>query len=369
MIVLVMVIGEVADGRFDPDRALTYALVLASALAVQYGLAVGANRLLWPACYQAGAELRTAALRTLRALPMSHHWRAGRSGDSSTVLTLDIAVIETFLGWVLPVLLRAVALPAAVLIALLVLSPPIALAVAITVAAAVPAHWWAQRRYRALMAQQRALQAEIGGRAVEYVQGAEVFRQFGAGGAALHRFRVAVEGLRASSDRILRDVGPPATLVATMIGLAIPISLLAAAAVIGADQAAPAAVVVALILVARISHPLAEVFARAEGLAPRETSAARLRALLDTPIPAPGFWGSLQPAQPRRGRTGGGVAAISGRPARARCGGSAVGAAVGDRRGRAIGGGEVHAGTSHRRFARTLGGHRADRRRRRRRPR
>jgi ATP-binding cassette subfamily B protein len=138
------------------------------------------------------------------------------------------------------------------------------------------------------MARQRAVQAEIGGRVVEYVQGAEVFRQFGADGTALYRFRTAVEQLRINSDRILRDVGPPGTLVGTMIGLAIPVSLFAAAIVLAWNQAAFTAVMAALILVARISYPLTEVFARAEGLAPREASAARLRDLLDTPIPTIG---------------------------------------------------------------------------------
>lgn len=148
VIVLVLVVDEVADGRMVPGRALTYAAVLAGAVGLEYGLAAGANRLLWAACYEAGTELRHAVLHRLRALPMSHHWRAGQAGQSSTVLTVDIAALETLLGWVLPTVLRAVALPTAVLIALLVLSPPIALAVGITVAATVPAHRWAQRRYR-----------------------------------------------------------------------------------------------------------------------------------------------------------------------------------------------------------------------------
>ncbi|MGQ0776864.1 MAG: ABC transporter ATP-binding protein [Pseudonocardiales bacterium] len=284
---IIPIVGELAAGPLDPHRAVGYGLITAGLLVAEYATAVLANRLLWPACYQVGAELRRRVLRRLRRLPLTYHLRPGRAAESTTVITRDVTAVESFLGWTLPTLIGALTLPLVVLGLLVVLDPVLALVVATALAAAVPAHRWSQHRYRVLLGRERDLRAEVTGRAVEYVQGTEVFRQFGATGAAAGRLYRALDEFRSTNDRIARDVVPAATVVGTIVGLGTAMSLLAGAARFTGPEVVPT-LVAGLILVLRVQQPLSDVVSRAEALPVVAESVARLHHLLMVaPPPAP----------------------------------------------------------------------------------
>jgi ATP-binding cassette, subfamily B, bacterial IrtB/YbtQ len=96
----------------------------------------------------------------------------------------------------------AVGLPTFVLLGLLMVDPPMAAAVAASIAVAVPLFRWTNRVFKSMAVERADLLADVGTWMVEYVQGIGVVRALDRGGARLGYFRDAVGEIKRINDAL-----------------------------------------------------------------------------------------------------------------------------------------------------------------------
>ncbi|MCE8471862.1 ABC transporter ATP-binding protein, partial [Rhodovulum sulfidophilum] len=124
----------------------------------------------WLSSYEVAGHLRLRILDHLRHLPLGFH-QARHRGDTVSVLTGDMQMLEAFFSDGLPRIAQALGLPVAVFLVLLVQDWPLALAAAASVGLAVPVFAATSRHLSRLGIRRQDMQAEAGARMIEYVQG------------------------------------------------------------------------------------------------------------------------------------------------------------------------------------------------------
>ncbi|MCE8472652.1 ABC transporter ATP-binding protein, partial [Rhodovulum sulfidophilum] len=122
-------------------------------------------------------HLRLRILEKLRHLPLGFH-QARHRGDTVTVLTSDMQMLESFFSDGLPRIAQALGLPAAIFLVLLARDPLLALATAVSAVVALPVFLATSRQLSKLGIRRQDMQARAGARMIEFVQGMGVIRAF-----------------------------------------------------------------------------------------------------------------------------------------------------------------------------------------------
>ena len=203
----------------------------------------------WLGAYRLGRDLRLTALEHLRSLPMSFHL-SRHSGDTSTVLTNNIQMIESLFAEVLPRLVQAFGLPFFVFVFLLFVEPMLALALAVPVIIASASFLIASRKLAWLGLERQELQGEAGAQMVEFAQGMGVTRAFGRLERDQARMARAIEAYRDISIQLVHDMTSPMSRFAliTMAGIPFMIAVVAVALVLNAVPVTSAILVWMLLL-------------------------------------------------------------------------------------------------------------------------
>ncbi|MBO9476058.1 ABC transporter ATP-binding protein [Shimia sp. R11_0] len=231
----------------------------------------------WDASFQVGCNLRLTLLAHLAKLPMGFHL-SRHKGDSLTLLTADIAMIESFLSDGLAKVIQALSLPFLALLFMATRDWALALTMFVSICIAVPLSLYLRHRFGNIGLERQIIQAEAGGVMVEYMQGIDVIRSYNrmAQGQAL--FRAALDRFREISIKMVLTLVAPMLSFAAVIMLGMP--LVVAVAGLRLAEASHAELITALVLMFSVYGPLVGLVAVFERIRIAEASLERLETAL-----------------------------------------------------------------------------------------
>lgn len=209
----------------------------------------------WLSSYVLAGDLRLTILDRLRGLPMGFHLRR-QKGDTVTVLTNDMQMLESFMSDALPRVAQACGLPLIVLAFLFSRDWVVGLAALTSLVAAAPVFLWSSRRLARLGVQRQDIQAEAGARMIEYVQGMAVIRAFNRLSKGQESFSEALRQFRDISVRMVVQLTTPLVLFGAVLMLGAPIVILAAAARHFARELDAGDLITAIVLLFSVYSPL-----------------------------------------------------------------------------------------------------------------
>lgn len=286
--IAIAAVGDLAGGRtMTVAWAWRIAAWMALSLAGQLLFGYLAASQIWFASFTLTSDLRLSILERLRALPLGFHLSRNQ-GDTVTVLTTDMQMLESFMSDALPRIAQAFGLPMAALIYLAARDVTLALAALSTIAAAMPIYLWASRRLAQLGIRRQDMQADAAGRMIEYVQGIAVIRAFNRVARGEEDFRAALKAFRDISIQMVAKLTAPFVVFAgtVMLGAPLVIFLAGARALSGAVE--PVTAIAALMLVFALYSPIVGLTAVMELIRLADASLTRLdRVLLARPLPLP----------------------------------------------------------------------------------
>lgn len=181
----------------------------------------------WLSSFALASDLRLSILDRLRLLPMGFHL-SRHQGDTVTVLTSDMQMLESFMSDALPRIAQAFGLPLIVLAFLFWRDWGVALAALASLVLAIPIFLWTSRRLALLGIRRQDMQAEAGARMIEYVQGIAVIRAFNRIAEGEESFRGALARFRDISVRMVVQLTAPLVLFGAVLMLGVPLVILMA---------------------------------------------------------------------------------------------------------------------------------------------
>lgn len=290
--VVVWVVTGLVDGR-----ALTRAWLwqvtglMALSLAAQLLFGYLSVRASWLSSYDLAGDLRLRILEKLRHLPLGFH-QARHRGDTVTVLTSDMQMLESFFSDGLPRIAQALGLPVVVFLVLLTRDPMVALAAAASIAVAIPVFVGTSRRLAKLGIRRQDMQAEAGARMIEFVQGLAVIRAFNHMAQGQESFRKAIDDFRDISIRMVVQLTLPMAVFGMIVMLGVPLVIWVIGGRVGVVMDTGTALT-ALILIFAMYSPLLALLGVMELVRMADASLTRMDRILTAP-PLP----DLEPAQP-----------------------------------------------------------------------
>ncbi|MBX3482471.1 ABC transporter ATP-binding protein [Phenylobacterium sp.] len=294
---VVWIVTGLADGR-----AVTWAwigqvtAVMALSLIGQLAFGYLSARDSWLSSYELAGGLRRSILDRLRRLPMGFHL-ARHKGDTVTVLTSDMQMLETFLSDALPRIAQAFGLPLVVLVFLVIRDPVIALATVASILLALPIFLWSSRRLAVLGIRRQDRQAEAGARMIEYAQGIAVIRAFNRVAKGEESFRAALMDFRDISVRMVVQLTAPLVGFGLVLMLGVPLVMLVAGVRYLGGEIGQGTFITAMVLVFSAYSPLLALLAVMELTRMADASLTRIDRIMTaerlpepaTPVAPRGF--------------------------------------------------------------------------------
>lgn len=279
--VVVWVVTGLAEGR-----ALTAAWIwqagglMALSLLGQILFGYISVRASWLSSYEVAGHLRLRILEKLRHLPIGFH-QARHRGDTVTVLTSDMQMLESFFSDGLPRIAQALGLPVAIFLVLLSRDWVVALTTAASVLVALPVFVGTSRQLSKLGIQRQDMQAEAGARMIEFVQGMGVIRAFNQVAQGQESFRKAIEDFRDISIRMVVQLTLPMALFGMIIMLGAPLVIW----VVGGrlDTMETGTAITALLLLFSMYAPLLALLGVMEAVRMADASLIRMDRILSSP--------------------------------------------------------------------------------------
>lgn len=248
----------------------------------------------WLSSYQLAGDLRLTILDRLRRLPMGFHL-SRHKGDTVTVLTSDMQMLESFMSDALPRIAQAFGLPVIVIGYLFWRDWVVALAALASIAAAAPIFLSSSRRLAALGIRRQDRQAEAGARMIEYVQGIAVIRAFNCIPKGQETFRTALKDFRDISVRMVTQLTVPLVLFGAVLMLGAPIVILVAGSRFVEGSIDLGTLVAALVLMFSVYTPLLALLSVMELTRIADASLTRIdRIMTASQLPE-----AVQPHEPR----------------------------------------------------------------------
>jgi ATP-binding cassette subfamily B protein len=251
-----------------------------------------AYRYTWVAAFEMMGDLRRDLLDHLRRLPLAFH--GGRqAGDTVTVFTQDMAMLELFTHNSLPQIFGAVGAPVLVFLVLLFVDVPMAIATMASVVAGIPVFQWTNSVFKSLALRRQDLQAEATSRMLEYLQGISVVRAFNRSGERLERFRRALDDFRRMNTLLAVRLTPLGSAFMAVVELGVPLVIAAGTYWLLGGRLDAGSLLIFLVLILRVYQPLLQVALQAEPLRLADASLERLARVADAP-------GRAEPMAPPR---------------------------------------------------------------------
>ncbi|MGK6315762.1 ABC transporter ATP-binding protein [Neorhizobium sp. DT-125] len=220
---VVWVVTELAGGRvLDTGWLGQIIMLLALSLAGQLLFGYLAARYSWLSGFRIARDLRLSLLEHLRRLPLGFHLSRSR-GDTLSVLTGDMQMVESFFSDGLPRIAQALGLPLALLTVFAFRSPEIALATAISMIAGAPVFVWSSRSLARLGIVRQDRQAEAAEKMIEYARGMPVIRSFNRVASGQERFTAALAAFRDISIAMVSRLALPMVAFGAIVVLGVPV--------------------------------------------------------------------------------------------------------------------------------------------------
>ncbi|EKF17545.1 ABC transporter ATP-binding protein [Nitratireductor pacificus] len=270
--------GEALTGIWIAQAFGLMALSLAGQLMFGY-LSV---RNSWLSSYEVAGHLRLRILEKLRHLPLGFH-QARHRGDTVTVLTSDMQMLESFFSDGLPRIAQALGLPAAIFIVLLTRDWAVALATAASIAVALPVFVGTSRRLSKLGLSRQDKQAEAGARMIEFVQGLPVIRAFNRMAQGQDDFRRAIDDFRDISIQMVLQLTLPMALFGMIVMLGAPLVIWVTGLRTEAQLMEQGAAITGLILLFSMYGPLLALLGVMETVRMADASLVRMDRILSSP--------------------------------------------------------------------------------------
>jgi len=245
----------------------------------------------WLSSFDLVGGLRLSVLDHLRRLPMGFHL-SRHAGDTVTVLTQDMRMLETFMSDALGRVAQAFGLPLVALVFLIVKDPAIGLAASASAVLSVPVFMWSSRRLARHGLRRQDTQAEAGARMIEFVRGIAVIRAFNRLAHGEENFRAALDAFHAISVHLVVRLSTPMALFGAVVMSGVPLVLVVAGRRLADGSIDVGTVLTALIVIFAAYAPLLGLSAVMELTRMADASLARLDRILTAPPPA-------QPAAPK----------------------------------------------------------------------
>ena len=240
----------------------------------------------WLSSYRLAGDLRLSILDRLRNLPLGFHLSRNK-GDTVTVLTSDMQMLESFMSDALPRIAQAFGLPVAVLLYLAYCDWAVALVAVGSIVAGVPIYLWSSRRLAELGIRRQDMQAEAAARMIEYAQGIAVIRAFNRVARGQDDFRDALKAFRDISVHMVVKLAAPLVTFGAIIMLGVPLVILVAGGRYLAGAIDPATAIAALVLVFSVYTPIVGLVAVMELTRMADASLTRMdRLLMAEPLPS-----------------------------------------------------------------------------------
>lgn len=239
----------------------------------------------WLASYEVAGYLRLQMLDHLRRLPLGFH-QARHRGDTVTVLTSDMQMLEAFFADGLPRIAQALGLPFAVFIVLLLQDWRIGLVAVLSIFVALPVFVVTSRHLSQLGLKRQDIQAEAGARMIEYVQGMGVIRAFNRLRNGQEDFRKAIDDFCDISIAMVLQLTAPMAVFAMIVMLGFPLVVWFTGILLGAGEIPPVTALTVLVLVMSLYSPLMALLGVMEAVRMADASLIRLDRLLTAePLP------------------------------------------------------------------------------------
>ncbi|MDA5558706.1 ABC transporter ATP-binding protein [Shimia sp. MMG029] len=278
-----VVTGLISGDEMTTKWAAQISALMAISLAGQLIFSFLSVSRAWDASFQIGKHLRLELLAHLARLPMGFHL-SRHKGDSLTLLTADIAMIEGFLSDGLAKVIQALSLPFMALIFMGARDWVLGLAMFASICTAIPVSIYLRHRFGNFGLQRQTVQAEAGGVMVEYMQGIDVIRSYNQVAEGQSRFRAGLDKFRAVSIQMVVTLVVPMLSFAAVIMLGMP--LLVAVAGLRLSATPEADLTIALVLMFSVYGPLIGLVSVVERIRIAEASLDRLEdVLLAKPLP------------------------------------------------------------------------------------
>ena len=293
--IVIMVVGRLAEGQ-----TMTYGwawqvsglMVLSLAGQLLCGYLSTTNS--WLASYRLAGDLRLSILDRLRNLPLGFHLSRNK-GDTVTVLTSDMQMLESFMSDALPRIAQAFGLPVAVLLYLAYCDWAVALAAAGSILAGLPLYLWSSRRLAQLGIRRQDMQAEAAARMIEYAQGIAVIRAFNRVARGQDDFRDALKAFRDISVHMVIKLAAPLVTFGAIIMLGVPLVVFVAGERYLSASIDIVPAIAALVLIFSVYTPIVGLVAVMELTRMADASLTRMDRLLTAePLPHP-----LAPLEPK----------------------------------------------------------------------
>ncbi|WP_395396596.1 ABC transporter ATP-binding protein [Novosphingobium sp. BL-8A] len=239
----------------------------------------------WLSSFELARDLRLAILDRLRRLPMAFHL-SRHKGDTVTVLTSDMQMLESFLSDALPRIAQGFGLPVIVLGYLAWKDWAVALAALVSIAVALPLFAWTSRRLAVLGIRRQDMQAAAGARMIEYVQGMAVIRAFNRLAKGEESFRATLRDFRDISVRMVMQLTLPLVLFGAVLMLGAPLMILAGGARHLDGHIDAGALIAVLVLIFSLYSPLLALISVMELTRMADASLTRIDRIMTAEMPA-----------------------------------------------------------------------------------
>ena len=280
--VVVWVVTGLAGGRPMTTIWILQATgLMALSLLGQVVLGYLSTRASWLSSYEVAGHLRLSILEKLRHLPLGFH-QARHRGDTVTVLTSDMQMLESFFSDGLPRIAQALGLPVAIFLVLLSRDPLVALSAAISIVVALPVFLGTSRQLSRLGIKRQDMQAEAGARMIEYVQGMGVVRAFNQVAQGQESFRKAIDDFRDISIRMVVQLTLPMALFGMIVMLGAPLVIWVLGGRLDA-LAETGTAITALLLLFSLYAPLLSLLGVMEAVRMADASLIRMDRILSAP--------------------------------------------------------------------------------------
>ncbi|SNY91077.1 ATP-binding cassette, subfamily B [Cohaesibacter sp. ES.047] len=286
--VVILVIGRLAQGEtmtYGWAWQVTGLMVLSLFGQLLFGYLSAINS--WLSSFKLASHLRLGILDHLRTLPLGFHLSRNK-GDTVTVLTTDMQMLESFMSDALPRIAQAFGLPVAVLIFLFVQDWAVGLAAACSILAGVPVYLITSRWLARLGIRRQDMQAEAAARMIEYVQGIAVIRAFNRIAKGQESFRAGLKAFRDISVEMIVNLTVPIVTFGAIIMVGVPLLILVCGWRYGSGTIEVATAIAALVLAFSLYTPILGLVAVMELTRMADASLTRMdRVLTASSLPRP----------------------------------------------------------------------------------
>lgn len=286
--VVIYVVGQLAEGaQMNTQWVIEISGLMLLSLIGQLFFGYLSARYCWMASFDLAGLLRLSILEKLRSLPLGFHLQREK-GDTVSVLTSDMQMVESFMSDALPRVAQALGLPIAVLLYLSYLDWQVGMAATFSIAVSIPVYIWASRKLSQLGIERQDTQAKAASSMIEYVQGIAVIRAFNRVEKGLDTFRFGLKAFRNISIKAVTKLTAPLVTFGAIVMCGIPLITFVAGGRYLAGEIDITTILAGLILALSLYSPIVGLIAVMEVTRFADASLTRINRIMDAkPLPTP----------------------------------------------------------------------------------